>query len=232
LLVPLASFLSSPATEEAKHSSGDDAFSNEQALAAIRIRLQAAHVNAAPPPPAPVGGPEPEDLPWLHLLPCRIAHTGPANVPNYWQPSRAGGASKSAADALTLGPDGSLVSAASAELYDARFRGRQLTGSIVKLGANAKGFLFEEVAPQDAEDQDTTAAAAAADDDGMMDGMDETKEGASSSSAKAPQQQWQSTARFDSFVLWQPDLEVFERRHIIEAVEDWPTIAHAIHGLE
>jgi len=93
---------------------GVDVYSTQQALAAITIRLpkrSASSVAAAAAAAAtdsaavPATAAATATLPSLHLLPCRIAHTGPANVPNYFQPTR----STAATSMLTYSPDGSLV---------------------------------------------------------------------------------------------------------------------------
>jgi len=36
------------------------------------------------------------------------------------------------------------------------------------------------------------------------------------------------SSTFDSLMLWQPDQELFERKHIRETIEDWIPIAHAV----
>lgn len=56
-----------------------DAYSSSRALSAITLRVKAPPVDAL----------VPDALPSLHLLPCRIAHTGPAAVPNYFRPQKA-----------------------------------------------------------------------------------------------------------------------------------------------
>ena len=61
-------------------------------LAALTLRLKAPVVSEF----------TPDSLPSLHLLPCRIAHTGPAAVPNYFRPAKA----EVKAPVLTYGVDG------------------------------------------------------------------------------------------------------------------------------
>ena len=69
-----------------------DAYSSSRALAAVTLRMKL----------PPVDEFTPDSMPSLHLLPCRIAHTGPAAVPNYFRPEKA--APKVAV--LTYGVDG------------------------------------------------------------------------------------------------------------------------------
>jgi hypothetical protein len=56
-----------------------------------------------------------------------------------------------------------LFHSAARDTYDARFRGRQMTGTLIQLPASAKGFLFEET---EVDAMPVPAAAAEADGEG------------------------------------------------------------------
>ena len=118
-----------------------------------------------------------------------------------------------------------LVAACSvdAELYDARFRGRQLTGSILTLPPNARGFIFED--DERAAIAEAQAIELDADPEQDQDGSGASK----SAAAAAPQSRWKTASTFSNLMLWQPDQELFERKHIREVIEEWAPIAHAIH---
>lgn len=81
-------------------SSRLDAYSHSRALAPITIRLKSAAIE-----PSGTNSSNSDSIPYLHLLPCRIAHTGPANVPNYFRPTK--GESKTAV--LAYGVDGQVL---------------------------------------------------------------------------------------------------------------------------
>jgi len=204
-----------------------DSYSSERALAPITIRLgkstnrphdgsqrriptAAATETTTIPSKAAAVPPAPLPLPSLHLLPCRIAHTGAAAVGAYFQPA------PSTTKGLQLnygnGVD-ALTESKALDQWECSFRGRQITGSVVSLPPHAHGFVFEE--------DDNTAIHIDQDEDGH-----EEKD-----AAQQHQQQhaWKTATTFSSLFLWQPDQEFFDRKHIRESIEEWIPIAHAIH---
>lgn len=226
-------------------ASTHDAYSTQLALAAITIRLpknksEGAAAATATSLSAITSIDVP--MPFMHLLPCRIAHTGPAAVSHYFRPTVT---TTAVSQSFALGADGSVIIQSAADTakqqsYDARFRGRQITGSIIDLtvplstankSSNAwlqqqqqqrtcKGFVFEEdenrAIELDAEDESAA--------------MDDTADASAARRASQPQSHyWRAAATFDSFVLWAPDTEMRERHVLTEAVHDWREIARAIH---
>lgn len=65
-----------------------DTYSSNRALSSITLRMaiptRVDPITHTPDTDAATS----DDPPSLHLMPCRIAHTGPANVPNYFRPRK------------------------------------------------------------------------------------------------------------------------------------------------
>ena len=66
------------------------------------------------------------ELSQLHLLPCKVAHTGPAPVSSYFEVRK----------------DEDSDHAGAGEFLEARFRGRMLKGKVVSLPTNFRGTVY------------------------------------------------------------------------------------------
>lgn len=108
--------------------------------------------------------------------------------------------------------------------YEAAFRGRQLTGSALKIPPGAVGVVLEEAPPKVEKKRPLGKTAVAA--------------GTATSSASAPaaasvnpdERQWTVAASFTSAMVWQRDASRAERQSLQGAALTWPSMARAVRS--
>jgi len=134
----------------------------------------------------------------IHLLPCNIKYSGPANVSSYFCPQKS-----------------DLGSLDQEEWFDARFRGRQLTGSSIALPDTATGIVFQ--LNQKPIQRKTSVPSSS------------EKSTSPSSLSSESVVELQASQKFDHIMIWNKDLNQVDENNLKLMLTEWPSLAKAVH---